>query len=192
VERSAASFLVVGLVIGVVAGYGVGFVTYQPQISQLQSDLSKTLSEVGSLQGQLIEAKDNITSLDTQVTELEADYESLSIEYEEFKAEIRDLDIRMWEIAQQVAPMLDLEKQIIKMLVHLERGEQAEFNATLHGLDSSVKGVRDVEIRGLWDEFFDHFNAEEYVEAYAKLADLVERNSLLIHDLLFPIEVVLP
>ena len=179
-ERSAASFLVVGLVMGVVAGYGVGFVTYQPQISQLESDLSETLSRVELLQGQLIEANDNITSLETQVTELEASYESLSAEYEEFKSEIRDLAEKTW---QKLVPMLDLEKQTIKMWVHLERGEQTEFNATLHGLESYVKAVRDEEIWVIWNESLTHYNAEEYAEAYAKLADLAERNSLLIQNL---------
>ena len=45
ITKIAAVLLVVGLVVGAVAGYGVGFITYQPQISQLQSDLSETLQK---------------------------------------------------------------------------------------------------------------------------------------------------
>jgi cell division protein FtsL len=92
------SLLIVGLIIGVVAGYGVGFIVYQPQISQLQSDfsetqstLSRSQSEVESLRGQLTEmqyrivsltsdlteAQDTITSLETQLTESQSEVEAL-------------------------------------------------------------------------------------------------------------------
>ena len=48
----------------VVAGYGVGFIVYQPQISQLQSDLSQA-------QADLTEAQETITLLETRIAELE-------------------------------------------------------------------------------------------------------------------------
>ena len=38
--------VVVGLVLGVMAGYGVGFAVYQSEISKLQSDLSTAQSQV--------------------------------------------------------------------------------------------------------------------------------------------------
>ena len=84
ITKISAVLLVVVLVIGVVAGYGMGFIVYQPQISQLQSDLSETqsaLSEletdfaeaqasIASLEANLTKAQDTITSLETQLTEL--------------------------------------------------------------------------------------------------------------------------
>lgn len=58
-NSKTAVLVVTGLLVGVVAGSGVGFVVHQPRITQLQSDLCKTetalsasQSEVESLQGQ--------------------------------------------------------------------------------------------------------------------------------------------
>ena len=44
VTKTAAALLVMGLIIGVVSGYGVSFIAYPPQVSQLQSDLIETQS----------------------------------------------------------------------------------------------------------------------------------------------------
>jgi len=70
ITKIAAGLLVVGLVIGVAAGYGVGFIVYQPQISQLQSNLSEAQASIASLETDLTEAQDTITSLETQLNEL--------------------------------------------------------------------------------------------------------------------------
>jgi chromosome segregation ATPase len=189
VERSAVSFLLVGLVIGVVAGYGVGFVNYQSQISGLQSDLSETQttlsasqSEVESLQSQLATTEANLTraqttiaSLQAQLSESEAEYATLSSEYDEFKSDVTS-------IVNSLNKKMNLEKQIIKMWVHYERGEVPEMTTVLLGLQPYVDAVGDTVLNTLWDEFLTHFNAGEYTEADAKLADLMERNSALIQS----------
>jgi uncharacterized coiled-coil protein SlyX len=70
--KATAIFLVVGLVVGFVAGYGSGFTVYQPQITNLESDLSESQAEVGSLQGQLTEATTNIATLNATLADLNA------------------------------------------------------------------------------------------------------------------------
>ena len=69
-ETRTVAFLFVALVIGIAAGYGVGFIVYQPQISQLQSNLSEAQDSVASLETDLTEAQDTIVSLETQLDEL--------------------------------------------------------------------------------------------------------------------------
>lgn len=187
-ERST-SFLLVGLVIGLVAGYGVGFVTYQSQISGLQSGLSETQtalstsqSEVESLQGQLATTEANLTraqttmaSLQTQLSESEAEYATLSSEHDELRSDgIIILD--------GLNKKMDLEKQIIKMWVHYQRLEEVEFTTVLLGLEPYVDATGNTELSTLWDEFMAHFYAGEYTQADAKLADLMERNSALIQS----------
>lgn len=79
--KTATILLVVGILVGVVAGYGVGFVVYQPQISKLQSDLS--------------EAQDNITLLETQLTELAANYRTLSRDYEKLYCTLYNFSLQV-------------------------------------------------------------------------------------------------
>ena len=45
------SVLIVGLLIGVVAGYGVGFIVYQPQISAFQSEVESLKEELTRAKG---------------------------------------------------------------------------------------------------------------------------------------------
>jgi hypothetical protein len=68
------------------------------------------------------------------------------------------------------------------MWVHYERLEVTEFFSILLGLEPYVDAVGDTKLSTTWDELFAHFNAEEYTEADAKLADLMEINSALIQS----------
>ena len=186
--------MVVGLVVGVMVGFSIGYVMYQLQISQLQStlsdtqlDLSASQSEVQSLQGQLAEAQTNITSLETQLSQSQAtvtslenqleaketEYSALSTEYDEFKSDVNSL-------VNALEKKMELESQIIKFWVQYERGESQEFSGTLLGLGTYVDTVGDSLLSTHWDEFMTYFDAGQYSQADAKLADLMERNSALI------------
>ena len=70
ITKTSKILLVVGLVVGVVAGYCVGFFVYQPQISQLESNLSEVQDITASLEADLTESRDAITLLETQLSEL--------------------------------------------------------------------------------------------------------------------------
>ena len=86
ITKIGVALLIVGLVVGVVAGYGTGFIVYQQQMSQLESDVSalqasitalnSTLQNVqadlSSTQTALSEALANVTSLQTQLTDTQA------------------------------------------------------------------------------------------------------------------------
>ena len=86
ITKIGVTLLIVGLVVGVVAGYGTGFILYQQQISQLESDVSalqasimalnSTLqnvqAELSSTQTALSEALANVTSLQTQLADTQA------------------------------------------------------------------------------------------------------------------------
>jgi hypothetical protein len=62
-SKTLTIYLIGGLILGAIAGYGVGYLTYQPKISQLQSDLLQT-------QDQLEEAQVMISQLEAQISEL--------------------------------------------------------------------------------------------------------------------------
>jgi|GEM_PF-2988987 len=86
ITKIGVALLIVGLVVGVVAGYGTGFIVYQQQISQLESDISalqasitalnatlqNVQAELSSTQTALSEALANVTSLQTQLTDTQA------------------------------------------------------------------------------------------------------------------------
>jgi len=212
ITRIAVALLIVGLVVGVVAGYGVGFITYQPQISQLQSDLSKTQSnlsetksalsksqsEAESLRGQLTETKNKlaateaeltkaqttIKSLETQLTGWEKNYTTLSSEYEKFKSDVTSL-------SNSLKKKLNLEAQFIHFLIHIERGETTEAASALLGLEPYVDAVGDAELSALWDEAYKFLVEGKPTEFNAKFADLMERNSTLIQSDLSKLDTIL-
>ena len=193
--------IVVGLVIGVIVGFGIGYMMYQPQISQLQStlsdtqsDLSASQSEVQSLQGQLAEARTNITSLETQLSQSQAavtslenqleaketeysalstEYSALSTEYNKFKSDVNSL-------VNSFEKKMELESQIIMMWVHGSRGEGVESAEILLGLGTYVDAVGDSQLSTIWDELFTYLSAGQTSQVQSKLADLMERNSALI------------
>ena len=86
ITKIGVTLLIVGLVVGVVAGYGTGFIVYQQQMSQLESDISTLQSsmtalnstlqnvqaDLSSTQTALSEALANVTSLQTQLTDTQA------------------------------------------------------------------------------------------------------------------------
>jgi len=203
VTKTAAALLVVGLVIGVVAGYGVGFITYQPQISQLQSDLSETesalstsQSEVESLRGQLTEATDKlartegeltkaqttITSLETQLTESETKYTTLSSEYDEFKSDVTS-------IINSLKKKLDLEVQFINFEAHYWSAATGEELISIFlSFDRLVEAVGDVELSRLWSETWTNAMREQSEQEgplyfnWNSYLKLIERNSALIQS----------
>lgn len=68
--KISAVLLVVGLVIGIGMGYGIGFISYQPEISRLQTNLSTAQSETDSLETQVSSLKSERSDLEVQVSNL--------------------------------------------------------------------------------------------------------------------------
>jgi chromosome segregation ATPase len=197
--------ILVGLVIGVIVGYSIGYVMCRPQISQLQStlsdtqsDLSASQSEVQSLQGQLADAQINITSLETQLSQLQAtmtslenqletneiEYSTLSAEYDEFKSDVTSL-------ANSLEKKMELESQIIQVWIAYERSDLLQFMQTITGLEPYVDAIGDPQLSTIHNEFLAYFNAEEYRYADEKFADLMERNSALIQTDLTELNTIL-
>lgn len=95
ITRIGAMLLVVGLAVGVVSGFGIGFTFYQPQMSQLESDLSTTESElteaqnnITSMQGNITSLQGNITCMQGNITSLQANVSSLETQLEETQAKL--------------------------------------------------------------------------------------------------------
>lgn len=70
VTRIAAVLLVVGLVVGTGTGYGIGFMSYQSEISRLHTNLSTAESEIDSLETQVSSLKSERSDLEVQVSNL--------------------------------------------------------------------------------------------------------------------------
>lgn len=210
--KTAAALLVVGLVIGVVAGYGVGFITYQPQISRLQSDLSETQaslsetqsalsesqSEVDSLRGQLTEATDKlatteaeltgaqttITSLETQLTESETKYTTLSSEYEEFNSDVTSL-------VNSLEKKLDLGRDINELWIRFERGTITLDDFWDFTSEDTVDAIGDSELSATWDEMIEALTAEDYALWDRKFAALMEKLNTIIQSDLSKLDTIL-
>lgn len=207
--------LIVGLTIGIVIGYGVGSIVGQPQISQLQSDLSKMkstrsqlLSDLSAIESSLSTSQSEVDLLHSQLTETsnsltatEAELSNTQTTIASLEAQLRVIDTRLSEhvtlktdvtsIVNYLTKKIALEKQIIKMWIHHLRGESAEFATTQEELEPFVDAVGDSELSTFWDEFLTHSNAAEYSEADDKFADLMTRTSNLIESDLKNLETII-
>lgn len=95
ITKIGVTLLIVGLVVGGVAGYGVGFTIYQSRISQLESDISAKESQISqlqnsitSLQGQLNTLNSTLLSVQAQLAEAVANVTLLRTQLEEAQAEL--------------------------------------------------------------------------------------------------------
>ena len=142
------------LVVGLLVGYGVGFVIYQPQIATLQSDLSETetalsasQSEVESLEGQLADAETQITNLIADLDEARATIADHEMQISNLESDLTETQNQLTELlngfSMQVIPadMVAIPGQRCVLLVVVEGGgkEQAVgISTTVDVSDSEV------------------------------------------------------
>jgi len=72
ITKIGVALLIVGLVVGVVAGYGTGFIVYQQQMSQLESDVSALQASITALNSTLQNVQAELSSTQTQLTDTQA------------------------------------------------------------------------------------------------------------------------
>jgi len=72
ITKIGVILLVVGLIVGVVAGYGTGFIVYQQQMSQLESDVSALQASITALNSTLQNVQAELSSTQTQLTDTQA------------------------------------------------------------------------------------------------------------------------
>jgi len=173
ITKVGAVLLVVGLVVGVVAGYGVGFIVYQPQIFQLQSNLSETQASLSETQSALSKSQSEAESLRGQLAECE-----------EFKSDVASL-------ISSLKKKLDLETQFVACTAFVLRGETKEPIKIMLGLGPYVGAVGDAELSTLLDEMHAYLAQGNTAAAMAKFADLMERNSTLIQSDLSKLDTIL-
>ena len=89
--KISAVLLVVGLVIGIGMGYGIGFISYQPEISRLQTNLSTAQSEIDSLETQVSSLKSERSDLEVQVSNLMSNLMSTQQQASNLMWEVSDL-----------------------------------------------------------------------------------------------------
>jgi len=137
-----AVLLIVVLVVGVLAGFGGGFLVYQGRISDLESDLSTKESE-------LTEAQDNITSLQGQINDLQEQINDL---YGQVNALNSSLLSTQAELAEAIANNTLLQSQLEEAQAELMKGRvpilhvgdwwvmDFVFNETTYTLTQNVTG----------------------------------------------------
>jgi peptidoglycan hydrolase CwlO-like protein len=94
-QKIAAALLVVGLVVGVFAGYGGGYFTMQPRIAELEGDvedlnssLSSTQSELSSTQSELTTTKADLSSSQQDLSQAQSTINSLNSQLSQMKLEL--------------------------------------------------------------------------------------------------------
>jgi hypothetical protein len=100
----AILLIYLGLIVGVVSGYVVGFTIYQPQISQLESDISTKDAQISQLQSNLTDVQNNITSLQGQINALNSTLLNTQTELEEAIVNITSLETQLEETQAELMP----------------------------------------------------------------------------------------
>ncbi len=75
------SLLVIGLIIGSAIGYGLIQVQYQPQISQLQSEVDQKTEAFDAVQLELDSVRSEKENIETSYLDLQSDYSDLETQY---------------------------------------------------------------------------------------------------------------
>jgi len=86
ITKIGVTLLIVGLVVGVVAGYGTGFILYQQQMSQLESDISALQASITALNSTLQNVQADLSSTQTALSEALADVTSLQTQLTDTQA----------------------------------------------------------------------------------------------------------
>lgn len=102
VTKIGATLLVVGLIVGVIAGYGTGYLVYQPRISQLESDISARDSQISQLQADLSTAQNTITSIQAQLSTLNSTLLSVQAQLAEAVANLTTLQTQLEEAQSEL------------------------------------------------------------------------------------------
>ena len=75
-EKKLIALVFIALLAGLGGGYGLGFMAYQPQILELQSDIS-------SFEDTLLQAQSNVSNVQSEISTLRTDYSELQTRYNE-------------------------------------------------------------------------------------------------------------
>jgi hypothetical protein len=149
VTKVAALLLVVGLIVGTLAGYVATFSLFQMQASKLQSDLSEALSEISDLNDSLSETMDEVSSLTGDIQDLEAETQRLE---EELTKKTREHEEKIGELRLALARNVKINEVLYNPLGADDGNEWVElYNSggsavdltewTISGSDGSIKAT---------------------------------------------------
>jgi len=149
-------FLVIGLVLGVIGGYGVGFTIYQPRITRLESDLLSSQNQVVSLNATLIEARSEIASLNASLTDARSQVASLNASLTDARSQVASLNATLQSLQMKLSsinattPKLDKDRRLIEML---NKPFPESYAAQLLWMQDVLKAAKEVDPRlgPLWD-----------------------------------------
>jgi len=94
-EKKLIALVFVALLVGLGGGYGLGVILYQPQILELQSDLSSFQDAFAETQLNVSKVESEISTLRTDYNELQINYDNLSISYNELQGNYSELQTRL-------------------------------------------------------------------------------------------------
>jgi len=123
--KISAVLLVVGLVIGIGMGYGIGFISYQPEISRLQTNLSTAQSEIDSLETQVSSLKSERSDLEVQVSNLMSNRSDLEVQ-------VSNLMSNLMSTQQQASNLMSnlksTQQQVSNLMSNLKSTQQQASN----------------------------------------------------------------
>lgn len=156
VSKTAAILLVVGIAVGVVAGYGVGSAAFQAQITQLQSDLSETESALSASQAEIESLQSQLANAETQVSNLETDLAAAEERVTNLETEISSLESDLTDarntIADYESQISDLEMQVADILSRITSRSGYE-RLLAYGFSLEYPELMHVSVSGLLSEY---------------------------------------
>ncbi len=131
-EKKLIALVFVAIVAGLVGGYGLGYVIYQPQIQNLQKDMSvlndkfdttdsvltNTQTSVASLEDELSVLNSEFASLNatvrSSVTSLQDELNNLNSEVASLSSTVETMENRTWHEVYSVSASSDMRARATK------------------------------------------------------------------------------
>jgi hypothetical protein len=103
------SLIVVGLLGGIIIGYGYGFTVYESQIKHLQNDVENINSVVFSLNQSHVDLLSEKSKIEKRLDTLQLDYDELDYDYSKVLRYLTDLTQHIYTLDNELGHYYDLE-----------------------------------------------------------------------------------
>ena len=107
-KRSVILTIMAGLLAGAVLGFGVGYITYAPQIRSYQSQVSDLTSEVASLTKAMSSHDQQILTLQSEISGLETDLGESQAEVIQYREQAITLSSTVSSLCKELDDVLDI------------------------------------------------------------------------------------
>ena len=151
-ETKIYAAILIMLIIGLVGGYFIGYITKKDQAPNSEEELDNKNQQIASLQTEVQDLEDQIDSKNNQITNLQAEIQALQEQANATNSQITSLQETIQTLNSQIST-LQSEVQSLNNQINTKNQQIADLEAEVETLQVSVE-IEDVS----WDAAADTAN----------------------------------